>query len=301
METFSTEEIIAHALDESLDPRNRLQGIVARLRCNAPTAAPSATVPSSFEEWWKANEKQYSADACHMSEYHMASVVWEAASAQRSSTRRTDADYAIEFGGYLAKAAEDFLTAWNLVGELDLCGVEGDALDAATDALGDHSKGLRSAVYEFKKRAERAKDAGVSAIAPTVNPLQEHYDKLAAEVSRLQDLINSPEIDLFLRAVHLEAVHQIERWGTTDDRAKRPADWFWLIGYLAGKALHSQVGDNTEKALHHCISTAAALYNWHCAIKGVDVRMCPGSSDVERIVEAAFPGAIGAMDGGKTS
>lgn len=114
------------------------------------------------------------------------------------------------------------------------------------------------------------------------------------ELERLRGLLNTPEIDSFLRAVHLEAVHQVERWGTTDDRAKRPADWFWLIGYLAGKALHSQVGGNAEKALHHCISTAAALYNWHCAIKGVDVRMCPGSSDVERIVEAAFPGT--AMD-----
>lgn len=33
----------------------------------------------TFEQWWEANEKQYSADACHMSEYHMASVVWAAA------------------------------------------------------------------------------------------------------------------------------------------------------------------------------------------------------------------------------
>lgn len=33
----------------------------------------------TFDQWWGNNEKQYSADACHMSEYHMASVVWEAA------------------------------------------------------------------------------------------------------------------------------------------------------------------------------------------------------------------------------
>lgn len=173
------------------------------------------------------------------------------------------------------------------------------------------------------------------------------------ELEKLRGLVNTPEIDLFLRAVHLEAVHQVERWGTTDDRAKRPADWFWLVGYLSGKALHAanseslpryrhkkrggtyeviSVGEDEnnrgkslivyrgeddgkiwvrpadqffdgrfeelpskpqEKALHHCISTAAALYNWHCAIKGTDVRMCPGSSDVERIVEAAFSGTTG--------
>lgn len=114
--------------------------------------------------------------------------------------------------------------------------------------------------------------------------------ELQAERDRLLALINTPELDHFLRATHIEAVHQVERWGQAGDRAKRPADWFWLVGYLAGKALHAVIGGNTEKARHHCISTAAALYNWHCAIKGVDVRMCPGRSDVAEIVDAAFPG-----------
>lgn len=110
------------------------------------------------------------------------------------------------------------------------------------------------------------------------------------ESDRLKALINSPEVDSFLKGVHLEAVHQIERWGNSTDRGKRPADWFWLVGYLAGKALHAADADNQQKALHHCISTAAALYNWHCAIKGVDVRMCPARSDIAEIVEKNFPG-----------
>lgn len=113
------------------------------------------------------------------------------------------------------------------------------------------------------------------------------------EATRIKALINSPELENFLRGVHIEAVHQVERWGTAHDRAKRPADWFWLVGYLAGKALHAALGGNKDKALPHCISTAAALYNWHCAIKGTDVRMCPGSSDVARIVDGAFPGEAG--------
>ena len=33
----------------------------------------------TFDEWWDINEKQYSADSCHMSEYHMAHFVWKAA------------------------------------------------------------------------------------------------------------------------------------------------------------------------------------------------------------------------------
>lgn len=110
------------------------------------------------------------------------------------------------------------------------------------------------------------------------------------EAERLKALINAPELENFLRAVHIEAVHQVEKWGTAHDRAKRPADWFWLVGYLGGKALHAAVNSDRDKALHHCISTAAALYNWHCAIKCVDVRMCPGRSDLALLVDGQFPG-----------
>lgn len=122
----------------------------------------------------------------------------------------------------------------------------------------------------------------------------EHETLLAvkAEHARLTTLINSPELELFLRGVHLEAVHQVERWGQSSDLGKRPADWFWLVGYLAGKALHSAVAGDRDKALHHCVSTAAALYNWHCSIKGSDVRMCPGRSDLAAVVDAAFPGEV---------
>lgn len=106
----------------------------------------------------------------------------------------------------------------------------------------------------------------------------------------MRRLVNSPEIENFLSGVHLEAIHQIERWGNAHDRAKRPADWFWLVGYLAGKALHACVVGDTDKAKHHCISTAAALYNWHCSIAGIDTKMAPGRSDIAEIVERGFPG-----------
>lgn len=115
-------------------------------------------------------------------------------------------------------------------------------------------------------------------------------DKIHNEAERLKALINAPELDNFLRAVHIEAVHQVERWGNAHDRAKRPADWFWLVGYLAGKALHACVSGDRDKALHHCVSTSAALYNWHCSIKGTDVRMCPGRSDLAELVDGQFPG-----------
>lgn len=122
---------------------------------------------------------------------------------------------------------------------------------------------------------------------------QAEWDAMQAAVAerdRLHALINHPSLDGFLRSTHIEAVHQIERWGQAGDRAKRPADWFWLVGYLAGKALHAACTGDRDKAMHHCISSAAALYNWHSAISGNDTRMCPGRSDVAAIVDAAFPG-----------
>jgi hypothetical protein len=33
----------------------------------------------TFDEWWNTEGQRHSDDALHMSEYHMASVVWEAA------------------------------------------------------------------------------------------------------------------------------------------------------------------------------------------------------------------------------
>jgi hypothetical protein len=79
-------------------------------------------------------------------------------------------------------------------------------------------------------------------------------------------LLNSPELLSFRDGVVLEAAHQRQRWPAEDDAGKTPADWFWLVGYLAGKALHAHASGNTEKALHHTISSAAALANWHAAI-----------------------------------
>ena len=97
-----------------------------------------------------------------------------------------------------------------------------------------------------------------------------------AELERLRMLVNTPTLHSFRDGVVLEAAHQRERWGSEHDVGKAPADWFWLVGYLAGKALHAQTSGDTEKALHHTISTAAALANWHASITGEHTAMRPG-------------------------
>lgn len=119
---------------------------------------------------------------------------------------------------------------------------------------------------------------------------QEHDELLKAKQERddLLAIINSPHNDQFLEGTRREVAHQVQRWGSVHDRAKRPADWFWLVGYLAGKCLAAHIAGDVDKAMHHTISTAAALGNWHTAIKLGASTMAPGSSDVQRILEEAF-------------
>lgn len=93
---------------------------------------------------------------------------------------------------------------------------------------------------------------------------------LAAEAraEQTEQSLGVPEVRDFIAGVRREAAYQRMLWDSEHDDGKTPADWFWLVGYLAGKALHAQVSGNTEKALHHTVSTAAALCNWHSAILG---------------------------------
>lgn len=110
----------------------------------------------------------------------------------------------------------------------------------------------------------------------------------AEELQRLRALVNSPELHDFAKGVVLEAGHQRERWGNDHDAGKEPADWFWLIGYLSGKALAAHQAGNTDKALHHTISSAAALANWHGAILGTH-NMRPGIDGGAAIKEQRSP------------
>lgn len=118
-------------------------------------------------------------------------------------------------------------------------------------------------------------------------------EKLRAENARLMAVLNTPELNDFAKAVHLEACHQRERWGSAHDDGKTAADWFWLIGYLAGKALHSINAGDTEKAKHHIITTAAALNNWHAQILGAS-DMRPGIS-AERAAQLDPNAHLGAV------
>lgn len=132
--------------------------------------------------------------------------------------------------------------------------------------------------------------ACITAILSRAATLASHSDHSALTTTSQSDeagllrearkqVINTPETADFMAGVPLEAAHQRDRWGTDHNAGKTPFDWFWLIGYLAQKAAQAHVDGNAEKALHHTISTAAALANWHAAISGASNAMRPGIDD----------------------
>jgi hypothetical protein len=100
------------------------------------------------------------------------------------------------------------------------------------------------------------------------------------EKAEKYDAINTPELYDYLEAAQNEALHQREKWGTNGDEGKTDADWFWLVGYLAGKALHNPPKVNmtpVDAMLHRLVALGAAVANWHAAVVGDHTRMRPGT------------------------
>lgn len=130
-----------------------------------------------------------------------------------------------------------------------------------------------------------------------IHMLKADHDELLAaraERDRLLLLLNTPELVDFDKAVPIEAAHQTERHGVEHDAGKEPTDWFWLLSHLAGRAfthraeaerlsielavnptpeqtafLQPLIEYHHGKALHHSITTAAALRNWHAQTLGL--------------------------------
>lgn len=96
-----------------------------------------------------------------------------------------------------------------------------------------------------------------------------------------------PITEDFIAGVLDEADFQVKKWGTEDRESKSHIDYFWLVGYLAGKALASAIAGDITKAKHHCISTAAVLFHWHGKLSGepASVRFEPGSRDAKALGE----------------
>ena len=90
--------------------------------------------------------------------------------------------------------------------------------------------------------------------------------ELREEVARLTKILNTPLFEDFVAAVKMEAAHQESNQAKLRDDLKEPEDWYWILGYLSGKALRAHLAGDREKSLHHTISSAALLLHWHKAI-----------------------------------
>lgn len=142
---------------------------------------------------------------------------------------------------------------------------------------------LRVLAHLYERSDGAYAPAAMRIAADELEKLEAERDQLRAERDAAQlayegalAKLNAPELRDFAQAVVLEAAHQRERWGVDHDAGKAPADWYWLLGWLAGKAVHALAAGNVDKALHHVITSAAMLANWHSAITGADTRMRPG-------------------------
>jgi hypothetical protein len=93
---------------------------------------------------------------------------------------------------------------------------------------------------------------------------------------RLATLINQPELDNFLR--ERVVIYRSEADGKV---WVRPAAQFH-----DGRSSRFRRSRTTK----HCVSAAAALYNWHCAIVGVNTSTLPANSDGEATAAAPQSG-----------
>lgn len=131
------------------------------------------------------------------------------------------------------------------------------------------------------------RDAQCRDFALTVQPnILKAMERALEEVERLRDLISRPYIGTWTDEIIVEAAHQRDRWGANHDHGKAPEDWFWLIGYLAGKCLAAHRAGDAAKAHHHTVSTAAVLAHWAAAIDGNEGVFRPGLG-IEKIAEVA--------------
>lgn len=118
--------------------------------------------------------------------------------------------------------------------------------------------------WVLERIAKDSKDEQSRLLASAI--LNDQADRYREQNEALVEM-DLPIIEDFWSGVKQEMAHQVARWGTTHDQNKSLQDWFWLLGYLAGKALSAAISGDRSKALHHCISSAAVLAHWHASIK----------------------------------
>lgn len=69
-----------------------------------------------------------------------------------------------------------------------------------------------------------------------------------------------PVTDDFWADAAEESRYQSEHWGEDHDNAKSDDEWFWTLGFLAGKVLRPDA--DVFKKRHRLRAAAALLHQW---------------------------------------
>jgi len=106
---------------------------------------------------------------------------------------------------------------------------------------------------------------------PSRPDLMEENRRLREELEGLKKILGSPEINEFWEGVRREAAYQRDHWGEKHDLEKSDADFYWTLGWLAGKAVndpHDEEDTRTplERKLHRIMTAAALASNWHAVV-----------------------------------
>ena len=139
----------------------------------------------------------------------------------------------------------------------------------------------KSPVFILEQDGDTIVSRDILEICEENSQLRERRDKAVAELNRMREIINRPHIGMWTEEVIFEAAHQRERWPSESDATKKPTDWFWLVGYLAGKALAAHMAGDTDKLRHHTVSTGAVLAHWAAYAKGDETVFSPGTTPTE--------------------
>ncbi len=148
------------------------------------------------------------------------------------------------------------------------------------------AKGTPEADTKADQNMEIAIDCRAALAGSAGQAVSTYVAELEVTIAALRDMMNTPLFEDFTEAVKREAAHQVQRWGKAHDRSKSAENWYWLVGFLSGKALRSAITGDREKALHHTISSAAALMQWHAAIKADDTGTGLGADEDLKAKEA---------------
>lgn len=134
---------------------------------------------------------------------------------------------------------------------------------------------IQARLHEWLKMAATRDVSGRAIYERTTRALEEAYQAgiqaARDRVAELEALIDTPHTGEFFESIRLEAAHQAKRWGSDHDAGKAATDWFWLVGYLLGKAINKP-----DKLKHHLVSSGAALLNWYRQVTGDSSAMRPG-------------------------